>query len=50
MDNLKHMEKAGEISKDEHHAWMEEIQSLTDSHIKQVDEVSSEKEKEIMQI
>ncbi len=49
MDNLKHMEKAGEISKDEHHAWMEEIQGLTDSHIKQVEEVASGKEKEIMQ-
>lgn len=49
MDHLKHMEKAGEISKDEHHAWMDEIQTLTDSHIKEVDEVASGKEKEIMQ-
>lgn len=49
MDNLKHMEKAGEISKDEHRAWMEEIQGLTDSHIKQVEDVESGKEKEIMQ-
>ncbi len=49
MDTLKKMEKAGEISQDEHRAWSEEIQSLTDDHVKEIDETLAGKEKEIMQ-
>ncbi|MEE9250415.1 MAG: ribosome recycling factor [Alphaproteobacteria bacterium] len=49
MDTLKRMEKAGEISQDEHRAWSEEIQSLTDDHVKEIDETLAGKEKEIMQ-
>ncbi len=48
-DNLKRMEKEGEISQDEHHAWSEEIQSLTDDRVKEIDEALAGKEKEIMQ-
>lgn len=50
MENLKHMEKDGEISQDEHHMWAEEVQSLTDEHVKLVDEVLAQKEAEIMQV
>ncbi len=49
MDTLKRMEKEGEISQDEHHAWSEEIQSLTDERVKEIDETLAGKEKEIMQ-
>ena len=49
MDTLKRMEKAGEISQDEHRAWSEEIQSLTDDHVKEIDETLAGKEKEVMQ-
>jgi ribosome recycling factor len=50
MEILKRMEKDGEISQDEHHDWAEEIQQLTDEHIKKVDESLAQKESEIMQV
>lgn len=50
MEMLKHMEKDGEISKDEHHLWGEEIQELTDQHVKLIDEALAQKEAEIMQV
>ncbi len=50
MEMLKHMEKDGEISKDEHHLWGEEIQELTDQHVKLIDETLAQKEAEIMQV
>jgi ribosome recycling factor len=50
METLKHMEKDGEISQDEHHMWADEVQELTDEHVKLVDEVLAQKEAEIMQV
>ena len=50
METLKTMEKDGEISKDEHHLWHDEVQEVTDEHIKQVDEALAQKEAEIMQV
>jgi ribosome recycling factor len=50
MDNLKHMEKEGEISQDEHHLWADEIQELTDKHIQEIDELLTKKEEEILQV
>ena len=50
MEKLKRMEKEGELSKDEHHLWHDEVQEMTDSHIKQVDEILATKESEIMQV
>ena len=50
MDSLKHMEKAGEMSKDDHHLWSEEIQEITDKTTKIVDEALATKEAEIMQV
>ena len=50
MEQLKHMEKNGEISKDMHHDHGEEVQKLTDKIIKEIDEVLRQKEKEIMQV
>jgi ribosome recycling factor len=50
MDMLKKLEKEGEISQDEHHTWADEIQQMTDAHIKKIDEAYAQKEKEIMQV
>jgi ribosome recycling factor len=50
METLKDMEKDSEISQDEHHIWAEEVQELTDEHVKLVDEVLAQKEAEIMQV
>jgi ribosome recycling factor len=50
MEMLKQLEKKHEISQDEHRKWHDEVQALTDSHIKKVDEVFATKEKEIKQV
>jgi ribosome recycling factor len=50
MELLKGLEKKHEISQDEHRKWHDEVQSLTDSHIKKVDESLAAKEKEILQV
>src|SRR3546814_1337275 len=42
MEMLKKMEKDYDISKDEHHHWSEQIQQLTDKHIKRSEEHTSE--------
>jgi ribosome recycling factor len=49
-DEIKKMEKAGEISEDDARRAQDEIQKLTDKTIKDVDQVVSAKEKEIMEI
>ena len=50
MDLLKRLEKDGEISEDEHRLWSEEVQQITDSHIKSIDSALAQKEEEIMQV
>ncbi len=50
MEKLKKLEKEGHLSKDEHHMWSEEIQSMTDEYIKQIDQKAAAKEAEIMQV
>lgn len=50
MDMLKRMEKDHELSEDEHRLWADEIQSLTDQHIKTVDELLEQKDQEILQV
>jgi ribosome recycling factor len=50
MDVLKKIKGDSEISEDEHHRLNEEVQVMTDSFIKQVDDVLSKKEKDIMQV
>ena len=50
MDKLKRMEKAHEMSKDDHKIWSQEIQEMTDAMIKRVDETLTEKQKDIMQV
>jgi len=50
MESLKLMEKAGEMSQDEHRAWAEEIQQLTDEMVARIDETAVAKEEEILQV
>ena len=50
MDHLKKAEKDGDISEDESHRIADEIQKLTDSHVKTIDEALADKEKDIMQV
>lgn len=50
MDRLKKMEKAGELSQDDQHLYADEIQSMTDAHIKKIDAALDVKEQEIMQV
>lgn len=49
-DKLKKMQKDKTISEDEMHGGEEQIQKLTDAAIKQCDEVSASKEKELMEV
>ena len=48
MEALKEDEKKKEISEDEHKRLHDEVQQLTDDYVKQVDEASAQKEKEIL--
>lgn len=47
---LKELEKEKEISEDEERRAEDEIQKITDSHVKKVDALAAEKEKELMEI
>lgn len=50
MELLKKLEKDHKIGQDEQHTKGEELQKLTDSHIKAIDEALHAKEQEIMQV
>ena len=50
METLKKSEKSNDISKDEHHRKAEEVQSLTDQHVKKVDGTLATKEIDIMKV
>ena len=50
MDLLKKLEKDGKISQDDQHGKGEELQKLTDAHIKDIDSALHNKEQEIMQV
>ncbi len=50
MDELKKMEKDGEISEDEHKRLSDEVQKLTDEMIQKIDTMLSDKEKDIMTV
>ena len=50
MERLKKGEKDGEISQDMHKEIGDKVQKMTDEHVKKVDEMLAQKEKEIMQV
>jgi ribosome recycling factor len=49
-DAMKTIEKEGHVSEDETKRSIDEIQKMTDAHIKKVDEVVSHKEEEVMEV
>ena len=49
-DDLKKLEKAGEITEDDLRGYGDDIQKLTDDFIVKVDQVAKEKEKEILEV
>lgn len=50
MEALKKSEKDGDISEDEHRRLSDEVQKVTDSHIKKIDDTLASKQKDIMQV
>ena len=50
MDQLKRLEKDGDISQDEHKQWADEVQKLTDKHIDAINQLLEHKEKDILQV
>lgn len=49
-DELKKLEKEGELSQDGHRKWAEEVQQLTDKTVETISEMFVAKQKEIMQV
>lgn len=49
-DMLKGLKKDGDISEDEQFKAQDKVQTITDDHIKMVDDIMKEKEKEILEI
>ena len=50
MENLKKMEKDGDLNEDDHHLWSDEVQQLTDRTITKIDEALVTKDEEIKQV
>jgi ribosome recycling factor len=50
MEQLKRQEKDGDLSQDAHHKISQQVQELTDSEIKQINDMLAAKESEIMTI
>ncbi|NRD78870.1 ribosome recycling factor [Bacillus sp. BRMEA1] len=49
-DELKKLEKNGEITEDALRGFSEDIQKITDDHINKIDQITKDKEKEIMEV
>lgn len=49
-DDLKKLEKNGDITEDELRASNEDVQKLTDEYVSKIDNVTKDKEKEIMEV
>ena len=48
-DMIKELKKEGEISEDEAFKAQDQVQQITDEHIKRIDEINDKKEKEILE-
>ncbi|AXF57841.1 ribosome recycling factor [Salicibibacter kimchii] len=49
-DQVKKQEKSGDIAEDESRRAQDEIQKITDGHVKTIDQAAEEKEKDIMEV
>ncbi|MFC4409186.1 ribosome recycling factor [Chungangia koreensis] len=49
-DDLKKLEKNGEITEDDLRSYSDDVQKLTDDHIVKIDQLAKEKEKEVLEV
>lgn len=49
-DDFKKLEKNGEITEDELHGFSNDIQKLTDEYINKIEQITKDKEKEILEV
>ncbi|MBO0993089.1 ribosome recycling factor [Bacillus sp. SD088] len=49
-EDLKKLEKSGDITEDELRSYTEDIQKLTDEHISQIETTTKEKEQEVLEV
>ncbi len=49
-NRLQGMERDGEISEDDYHRFLEDLQETTDRHVEKIDEMLETKEDEVMQV
>ena len=49
-DKIKKMEKAGELAEDDAKKAIDEVQKMTDKYIKTIEELTADKEKDIMEV
>jgi ribosome recycling factor len=49
-EDLKKLEKNGEITEDDLRGYSDDIQKMTDEHIAKIDQITKEKEKELMEV
>jgi len=49
-DDLKKLEKNGELTEDDLRGYTEDVQKLTDEFIAKIDQITKEKEKEILEV
>jgi ribosome recycling factor len=49
-DELKKLEKNGEITEDALRGYSDDIQKVTDDHINKIDQITKDKEKEILEV
>ncbi|RIW36433.1 ribosome recycling factor [Bacillus salacetis] len=49
-DDLKKLEKNGEITEDDLRGYSDDVQKMTDEHISQIDSIAKDKEKEILEV
>lgn len=49
-EDLKKLEKNGEITEDDLRGYSDDIQKMTDQHISKIDDITKDKEKEILEV
>ncbi|KRG09739.1 ribosome recycling factor [Lederbergia galactosidilytica] len=49
-EDLKKLEKSGDITEDELRGYTNDIQKITDEHINQIDAITKEKEQEVLEV
>lgn len=49
-DELKRLEKSGDVSEDDSHRAQDQIQKMTDKHIEQIDALTKAKEAELLEV